>query len=231
MINKIIKVKDIRNMFIDEYKKENFVIDKTGVKLIEIIGANFIADEPYIIRKPSYEYADREIEWYLSQSLFVKDIPGKTPKIWEDVSSKNGEINSNYGWCIFSKENGEQYKNTLNELKNNEFSRRAVMLYNRPSMHKDFNKDGMSDFICTYANQFFIREGALYSHYLMRSGDSVMGYNNDVYWANFVFNKLYYDLIKTYPKLKKGELIWTTSSLHVYERHFKFIEKYIEAEQ
>jgi thymidylate synthase len=219
MINTQLKVHDIRKMFKTAYENKEFTIDRTGAKTIEILGATFIADEDYIVRTPAYEYIERELAWYESMSLYVKDIPGKTPAIWEAVSSKDGKINSNYGWCIYTPENGYQYSHVLQELKNNPDSRRATMIYNRPSMHTDFNKDGMNDFMCTFANSFFIRDGKLISHYIMRSNDSVFGYNNDYAWARHVQTKLAKAL-----NVEVGDLIWTASNLHVYERHFQMIE-------
>lgn len=212
----------MRQMIIDKYLSEDFVIDKTGVKTVEVIGATFIADEDYIIRKPAYAYIERELEWYKSQSLNVNDIPGETPQIWKSVASTEGKINSNYGWCIYSEENGNQYKHVQRELRNNPNSRRATMIYNRPSMHLDYNRDGMSDFMCTYANTFYVRDNKLVSHYLMRSNDAVFGYNNDYAWAKYVQNQLAEDL-----GIEVGELIWTASNFHVYQRHFNFIEELI----
>ena len=217
------RVSNIQQTIIDKYLSEDFVIDKTGVKTVEIIGATFIADSDYVIRKPAYEYIQRELEWYKSQSLYVDDIPGGAPQIWKDVSSDEGKINSNYGWCIYSEENGNQYKHVQRELRNNPNSRRATMIYNRPSMHLDYNRDGMSDFMCTYANTFYIRDGKLDSHYLMRSNDAVFGYNNDYAWARYVQNQLAEDL-----GIEVGNLIWTASNFHVYERHFNFIEELID---
>jgi thymidylate synthase len=214
------KVSDIRAKLIQNYKDQDFVIDKTGVKTIEVIGESFIADEDWIIRKPNYEYIERELEWYKSQSLYVDDIPGETPAIWNQVCSDFGEINSNYGYLIWHEENYNQYQNVLEELTTNPNSRRAVMIYNRPSMHKDYKRDGMSDFICTYANTFLIRDGMLISHYLMRSNDAVFGYDNDIHWAMHVQRRLAEDL-----GVECGDIIWTATNLHVYERHFKFIEE------
>lgn len=214
------KVSDIRAKLIQKYKDQDFVVDKTGVKTIEVIGESFIADEDWIIRKPNYEYIERELEWYKSQSRYVEDIPGDTPAIWKQVSDSNGMINSNYGYLIWSEENGNQYENVKTELQKNPNSRRAVMIYNRPSMHDDYCADGMSDFICTYANTFLIRDGKLVSHYLMRSNDAVFGFNNDVAWCKHVQRQLAEDL-----NVEVGPVIWTVSSLHVYERHFKFIEE------
>ena len=212
--------KNVKTELIRKYNNNDFVIDKTGQKLVEIIGATFIADSGTIIRDPNMDYVKRELEWYESMSLYVDDIPGSTPAIWKQVASKDGKINSNYGYLIWSKDNYNQYNNVLNELRTNELSRRATMIYNRPSIHNEYNEDGMSDFICTYANQFFIRDGKLNSHYIMRSNDAVFGYCNDYYWAKHVQEKLSIDL-----GIPTGDLIWTASSLHVYERHFEYLEK------
>lgn len=213
------RVADIRKLLLDKFDREEFVIDKTGVKTVEIIGESFIADENWLLKTPNEEYIERELEWYLSKSLNVRDIPGGTPLIWEQVSDPDGYINSNYGFLIWSTANGNQYDNVLAELKAHPNSRRAVMIYNRPSMHTDYADNGMSDFICTYANSFLIRDGKLVSHYLMRSNDAVFGYGNDVAWAKYVQSKLAFDL-----GVEPGDLIWTATSLHVYSRHFKFFE-------
>lgn len=216
----MLTVADIRKELTFKYLAKDFVIDRTGAKTIEMIGATFIADEDYVIRKPAYKYIERELEWYKSQSLNVNDIPGETPQIWKSIASTEGMINSNYGWCIYSKENGSQYQHVLRELKNNPNSRRATMIYNRPSMHVDMSRDGMNDFMCTYANTFYIRDGKLESHYLMRSNDAVFGYNNDYAWAKHVQDDLAFAL-----GVEAGKLIWTASNFHVYERHFNYIDE------
>jgi thymidylate synthase len=215
-------VSDIRKKLMIKRIEKDYVTDKTGVKTIELVGESFIADEDWIVRKPNLEYVQRELDWYHNMSLRVDDIPGETPQIWKDIASKGGKINSNYGYLIWNEKNGDQYRNCLRELRANPDSRRATMIYNRPSMHKDYNQDGMSDFVCTYANQFMIRNNKLVSHYIMRSNDAVFGYCNDVHWAMHVHEMLAYDL-----NIEKGDLIWTASSFHIYERHFKFLDKLI----
>jgi len=209
-------VEDIRWHFIDELKYGRFVTDKTGVKTIEMIGACFEANHPTIFGDVNDEYVERELEWYKSMSLYVKDIPGKTPAIWEQVASSEGKINSNYGWAIYSEDNGFQYLNVLRELCVNPNSRRAVMIYTRPTMWQDYNRDGMSDFMCTNAVQYMIRDGQLVAVVQMRSNDVVFGYRNDYAWQSYVADQLSNDLgLKVLPKI-----IWNVGNLHVYERHF-----------
>lgn len=218
----MLKVEHIRDYFIEELKHGMFVTDKTGVKTIEIIGATFEADEPTIFGSINYEYVKRELEWYKSMSLYVKDIPGKTPAIWEQVASTEGKINSNYGWAIYSEDNGLQYLNVLDELTKNPNSRRAVMIYTRPTMWSDYNHNGMSDFMCTNTVQYMIRDDQLVAVVQMRSNDVVFGYRNDYAWQWYVANQLSDDLgLKTWPKI-----IWHVGSLHVYERHFDMVKLY-----
>ena len=212
----MLKVQDIRNHFINELKYGQFVTDKTGVKTIEMIGATFEADEPTIFGEVNEEYVERELEWYKSMSLYVGDIPGKTPAIWQQVADENGYINSNYGWAIWSEDNYNQHRNVLKELQDNPNSRRAVMIYTRPTMWYDYNFNGMSDFMCTNAVQYMIRDDQLIAIVQMRSNDVVFGYRNDYAWQWHVANQLSEELgLKTWPKI-----IWHVGNLHVYERHF-----------
>ena len=223
-------VSDIRQQIVDAYEQEAFVLDKTGVPTIELIGTSFVADEPYIIREPNEDYIKREIEWYDSQSRFVEDIPGDTPAIWKAVADENGMINSNYGWCIYSSENISQYNYCLKALAGDRDTRRAIMIYNRPMMQKAFNANGMSDFMCTNSVQYLIRGNMLNAVVNMRSNDAVFGYNNDYAWQRTVLERLvedYNENRKGNTEIMPGHIFWQTGSIHVYERHFKFIEELI----
>ena len=210
-------------MIREEFKwllaNEFYVEDKSGVKLLEIVNASFIADEPSIFGKPNHSYIEREIEWYKSMSLNVNDIPGETPAVWKQVATPDGRINSNYGWCIWSQENGEQYNNVLHELRQKPTSRRATMIYTRPSMWVDYSRDGMSDFMCTNVVQYVIRDQALHAIVQMRSNDVFYGYRNDYAWNEYVLKMLSYDL-----DVSPGIIYWNVGSLHVYERNFNLVK-------
>jgi len=65
-------VKHIREEFQYLLKNEVFITDKTGVKMLEIRSASFVADEPAIFGTPNEDYIRRELAWYESQSLNVK---------------------------------------------------------------------------------------------------------------------------------------------------------------
>lgn len=219
---------DIRDELKRLYKEGVFREGKYG-KTVEIQNAHFLADKDWIIRKPNYDYAKREIEWYESQSLYVKDITGDVPKIWQMCADKDGKINSNYGWCIFSYENGSQYEHCLNRLLDDHHTREACMIYTRPSMQTDCNKNEMHDFMCTYSTQVFLNPINEFGYDLdytvfMRSNDAVYGFCNDAIWAKHVRDKLVTDLNNRGLTVFPGKIIWNAGSLHVYERHFKFLK-------
>ena len=198
---------------------------------VEIQGAHFkVTDDEIVIGTKNDDYIEAEIEWYERadrrvQTLF--DIYGQEVKIWKDIADKNGEVNSNYGWCIYSKERGFQYAACHDALKKDPMSRQAVMYYTEPKMHEIAGKDHT----CTYAVQYFLNNELdmfgrpfLDAHVYMRSNDAVYGFNNDYAWQRHVLAKLASDL-----NAHQGDIYWNAGSMHVYERHYdKLVGKQLE---
>lgn len=221
-------VDEIRILFAQMLRDQQFVTDKSGVKCLELCGASFVADQETIFGKVNEDYVKREHEWYDSMSLNVNDIPAPVPAIWKYVATPDGRINSNYGWAVYSEGNYDQYKNCFTQLSKDPDTRRAVMIYTRPAMQYDYNKDGMSDFMCTNNVQYMIRDNRLHAYVNMRSNDAIFGYKNDFAWQDTVLTRLHEDLNMIYPELEKGLIHWNVGSLHVYERHFDIVQRYIE---
>lgn len=197
--------------------------------MLEIQFAQFEADEPAIFGTPNQDWHARELEWYMSMSRYVQDIPPPVPTIWQKVASKTGMINSNYGWCIFSEENGSQYKMALEALLADPYTRQAVMIYTRPSMHSEFRLDGTGyDFICTNTTQALIRDGVLDYSVNMRSSDAVLGYKGDLAWHTFVRDMLADDLTSRGIMAKRGKIVWNATSFHIYPQHRQLVTKYWE---
>ncbi|MBO5005644.1 MAG: dCMP hydroxymethylase [Clostridia bacterium] len=226
------KTEDIRDIFKQKLTNKEFRITKDGTKTLELQAIQFEANNDWIIRKPNYEYAKREIAWYISMSRNVYDMKPPVPKIWQQVADINGDINSNYGWMIYSKENGSQYYNCLWSLMNDPTTRQAVMIYTRPSMQQDWNKNHMHDFCCTHYVHCFLNKKEdsdgydfIYAVY-QRSCDSVFGYNSDVQWHMHVQKQLATDLAKKMEvDIEMKPIIYNCGSLHVYERHFKYLKE------
>jgi thymidylate synthase len=222
-------ITNIRNEFASLLQSKKFtsvnreatMTGLTGNTTIEIIGASFIADEEAIFGEVNWDYVKREEEWYNSMSLNVNDIPGGAPAIWKAVADKDGFINSNYGAIIFSDWNGHQYENCLKELTQNPESRRAVMIYTRPTMWSEYNLKGRSDFICSNAVQYLIRNEELHAIVQMRSNDAIMGFKNDRAWQQHVQEKLANEL-----NISTGKIYWQVGSLHVYARHYYLVDHF-----
>ena len=216
-------VQDVRDYFVSSKNhKFNMTTDKTGVKCIELIGASFEANEPAIFGTPNVEYIKKEIAWYESMSLNINDIYGfgkPPPAAWQYAASADGMIHSNYGYLIWHKDNGNQYDNCLQELKDNPNSRRALMVYQRPEIWEEYDLMAMSDFICTNSVAYYIRHGKLDCSVSMRSNDVVYGYKNDYAWQQYVLLNLANDL-----GLEAGKMIWQVQNLHVYEKHFDLVK-------
>jgi len=226
-------VNDIRQHFIKELNDENFVTDKTGSKTIELIGASFIADEDAIFGKPNKDYIEQEIKWYNSESTNIYDIDRgvdavgndmEPPQAWKYSANRFGEINSNYGLLIYGEKYFEQYENALDELIKNPDSRRACMVYNRPSIWLEYKENGKNDFICTNAVTYYIRDGYLDCVIQMRSNDVIFGYRNDFAWQKHVRDTMVNDLNHSKINVQAGDIYWQVQNLHVYERHFDLVK-------
>ena len=214
--------KDIAEVFVNALEAKQFVTDKTGQKTIEIIGASFLADKPAIFGTVNEEYVQKELKWYESESTNINDIYGsdrEPPKAWQYSANDHGEINSNYGHLIYSEKYNRQFENVIIELHKNPDSRRASMVYQRPSIWHEYNDNGKNDFICTNAVTYYIRNNVVNCVVQMRSNDVVFGYKNDFAWQQFVLNEVAEELNR-----EAGDIIWQAQNLHVYERHFDLVK-------
>ena len=224
----MITIEGVRDYFKNELYNENYTRDRNGGLTIELLGASFLADEDSIFGVPNKEYISAEIDWYNSKSTNINDIHGDekpAPKAWQMTANTHGEINSNYGRLIFGAQYHKQYKQVLNELLDNEDSRRASMIYTRPSIWTEYDKNGKNDFICTNSVTYYIRDECLHCVVQMRSNDVVFGYKNDYAWQKHVLEELREDLYYNGVETEIGDIHWQVQNLHVYEKHFDLVNE------
>jgi len=224
----MLTVKNIRAQFRQNFEDQEFVTDRSGQKMIEILGASFLADEPAIFGTPNEEYIAAEIEWYKSMSTNINDIykgEKEPPAAWKMTANKNGEINSNYGYLVHAERFHNQFTNVVQELNNNVFSRRATMVYTRPSIWTEYSEQGKNDFICTNAVTYYIRNNKLHCVVQMRSNDVVFGYKNDYAWQKYLLNEVVNEYLdwNIFDELEPGNIYWQVQNLHMYQRHFKLL--------
>jgi len=188
---------------------------------VEIMNASFIADEDMIFGDVNREYIAREEAWYKLMSCNVNTFPGGAPTVWKSIADKDGFVNSDYGWIVRSEENGSQYAHVVEELKRNPESRRANIIYTRPTMWTEYNLNGRSDFVCTNSVQYLMRDGKMNAIVNMRSNDAFFGFRNDCAWQRTVLKEVADEV--GYPV---GTLFWNANSLHLYARHFYLIDHF-----
>ena len=182
------------------------------------------------IKKASRKYIENEKNWYMSLDRSIKGHPGiESNKIWQYCASKDEkqEVNSQYGWIVFSPENGvnskNQYECCLEHLVNDINTRQAGMIYTRPTIHAEYCENGKHDFICTTEVWVHIRNNRLIYSVNMRSNDFFTGFVNDWAWHYFIYHKLMNDLHERGIDVELGNIYWHASSFHVYERNFEDI--------
>jgi len=250
----------IENVLIplQEKIKKNDLVAGTA----EIINANLVFDATDTklhlgeSRKAQHKYIENEHKWYMSQDRCIKGHKGiEDNKIWSRICTDDGRVNSNYGWCVFSPENGRiyydgltdnkrhiyiprnkveksQYKYALEQLIEKPDGRQSIIYYGRPQMQWEWN-DGInakSDFTCTITTQHFIRKNRFDYIVTMRSNDVIRGLHcGDLPWHGFVYEYFLKD-IRMFSSMdpERGNIYWNAGSLHIYERDFELLDKIIK---
>lgn len=233
------------------YKLKEGDIVKTGsnasqadgqTSYVELLAKQIELDpySPYVYLDKTFQtpkkYVKNELDWYKSMDLSIigHEGIGDNPT-WLACCTQDDkkEVNSNYGWCVFSEENGSQYDHCLEVLKKDKTTRNGIILYTRPSIYKDYKRNGAHDMTCTTMSHFFIREingeDTLVMIHYMRSNDVRYGFIcSDLSWNCFVYQHMYEDLKQTYPNLKVGFIRWVSDSMHLYDRHYNDLINFIE---
>ena len=168
-------------------------------------------------RKLNIKYLSAELSWYKSGDPSISFI-SKYSTFWEKLTDNNNTVNSNYGkLALVDKYNGSnQYEWCMQQLLKDPNTRQAIINYNQPQHKYPTNKD----FVCTIAQQFIVNEGKLDTIVFMRSNDLIYGFSYDVPWFNYLHKKL-----AKHTNLPLGSYRHFATSMHVYKRHFKMIEK------
>ena len=174
-----------------------------------------ITDSIVSIRDISLSYLFGELLWYFNGSRSMRYI-SKFSSFWKGISDDGMTSNSAYGYILERKHGFNQTNKIVGLLTQDPNSRRAVLNINVPNEKVIETKDEP----CTIALQFLIRDGKLHCTTMMRSNDIWFGTPYD--WAFFIeVQKVIADRLG----LAYGTYTHFVTSLHVYERNMKEVEK------
>lgn len=197
----------------------------------EIIGARMEFLPHQHIEGVSEEYIKHELEWYNSQDLNIKGHPGiENNKVWKSCATPEGNVNSNYGWCIYSIENNNQFNRCIESILKDNMTKQAVMIYSRPNINEEWNDNihASHDMICTIYTSAILRDGELVLLVHMRSNDIWYGLRNDLAWQQHVQEEIVSCLNAAGVECKCGMIIWNADSLHLYDRNYGEARTYLQ---
>jgi len=176
-------------------------------------------------RNLNIDYPITEFAWYLSTKKDSTEI-SKHATLWANISDKNNEVESNYGYYAFSSDYEinknifrSQWSWCIDEFLQYENSRRVTINILQP-YHKYANGKDMP---CTFGLNFYIENNSLNLTSIMRSQDVIYGLCNDIFCFS-MFLQLMYNELKQYDKfydLKLGAITHFVTNLHIYENHYK----------
>jgi thymidylate synthase len=218
-----------------------FVCSPRGQKVKEILACTFELTDPRrrVVWNPAREtnhgFACGEFLWYwqgrqdLEMMLFYN-------KRMKDFSDDGKTLNSAYGHRLKNVQGRSelgpipsQWETCVKTLNDDPDSRRAVMLINRPMDEVTAAYVGSKDVPCTLSLQFFIRDGKLNLHTVMRSNDVMWGLTYDAFSFTMFQECMLLDLerIPKFKDLGLGSYYHTAGSMHMYERHFEQAKRII----
>lgn len=180
-------------------------------------------------RKLNARYAVEEFLWYIRGDKYDTSIE-QHATMWKKLRQPDESFFSNYGHYIFKKmtpDGVSAFKFAFEQLQRNTGSRRAAipLLETKHCFHDN------TDMVCTYAIQFFIRNGYLNMIVFMRSNDAIYGLTNDAFCFAMLHRLMYIALKRVcYPDLRLGAYTHIAGTLHVYERHYEMAQKIIDAD-
>lgn len=174
-------------------------------------------------KKLYFRMAVEEILWIWQQkSNVVKDLEDKNIFIWSDWKKKDdGTIGKAYGYRLaqlVDDTGRDQVDNLIYNLKHDPESRRHITtLWDIKEGHEMVLKP------CVYETQWVVLGGKLNLKVLIRSNDIALGnpFNIIQYW-------LLHKLICNEVNLEPGDIVFSISIPHIYDRHIEGIRNQIE---
>ena len=170
------------------------------------------------------DYAEAELQWYLSGSARIDELIGPSGKsyahLWKRFSDNGIHANSAYGQYIFGEtepamtddkalwQNMSQWEWVRYKLRYDPDTRQAVININQPR-HKVMPT---KDFPCCIVMMFTVRDGKLNLVTVFRSQDVDTGLRNDVYTMYRLQIKMAQEL-----GMPCGTFTNVALNLHLYE--------------
>lgn len=189
--------------------------NRTGIDTFSVFGAQVRFDLsegfPLVTTKKIHTPAVvHELLWFLSGSTNIGYLHDHGVRIWDEWADEHGDLGPIYGsqWRHFG--DVDQIAETLQLLKVEPDTRRAVIsAWNPPEIHE------MALPPCHCLFQFYVHDGALSCQLYQRSADVFLGVP-----FNIASYSLLTHMFADQLGLDVGEFVWTGGDVHLYENHY-----------
>jgi thymidylate synthase len=212
-----------KSKLLEVYEQPDHIVSPRGIEVRERLGESYMVPMVAFLnlaeRDVNLGFMFKEAEWIISGSNRLAEL---TPymKSYKNYSDDGTFLRGAYGPKV-----ADQLSWVVENLSNDKDSRQALLNIWR-------ERPGPSlDIPCTTQMQFFIRDNELHSITSMRSQDIVLGFTYDVFTFSMVAKAVQCLLNDKGIKTNLGNLQVNVGSLHVYERHYEDVARWIDSDE
>ncbi len=183
--------------------------------------SNYVFDDPNINRI-DYGYAETFYDFMMSGGTDAEEAFAEYPSVAKFVSKpKSDELPDNFN-TFYGPRIVAQLPAIIKELTEHPESRRAVLQILNESDHALLDKDELLEYPCTDSMTYFIRDDKLHGHVHMRSQNTAVVLQLDMYLQARVLEH-----IANILQIPVGPLSISMVSGHVYERDLDYVRGFI----
>lgn len=217
--------------------------DRTGTGTLSVFGRQFrhnLADGFPLLttKKLHFKSIVNELLWFLNGDTNTRWLKANGVKIWDEWATEEGDLGPIYGkqWTAWPTKDGStinQIDYVINTLKHNPNSRRILFhawnveyLPDESVSPQENARDGkMALPPCHLLYQFYVSNGKLSSHLLIRSSDLFLG--NPYNLASLATLT---HMLAQQCDLGVGDVVVTMSDAHIYLNHLAQVKEQLTRE-
>lgn len=204
--------------------------DRTGTGTLSVFGHqmrfNLAEGFPLVTTKKLHlRSIIYELLWLLNGDTNIRYLQDNGVRIWDEWADENGDLGPVYGfqWRSWPGKDGQtvdQIENVLNSIKNDQYSRRHMVVAYNPSYVSD-----MALPPCHTLFQFYVADGKLSCQLYQRSADTFLGVP-----FNIASYALLTHMMAQQCNLEVGDFIWTGGDVHLYQNHLEQVKEQLGRE-
>jgi thymidylate synthase len=209
------------NLLRNEFLNESMTVNPRGQKTKEILNATITIRNP---RKRLAFHKNRKYNLYFNIAELLTIIGNINLVKFLNHFNKNVSQFSDNGisfYGAYGPRLNTQWFDLVKKLREDKDTRQAIMTIYDGKM--DLSQK-TKDMPCTLNFHFMIRNDKLNLTTYMRSNDLFWGFQYDIFNFTMIQEMVLNELKMYMPELELGTYTHTTTSLHIYKRHFDLLE-------